>query len=768
MNKRLLLSLGLAFALSPWTSGSALAAAHAKPVAKAPTTSGASAPAQPAPLANDPLVEVRRISLKSLTGAPKVELRTTDGAYTINFGSRGDELVTKAVLHLRYIYSPALIANQSHIKVILNDEPVGLAPITKEKAGQQVDLDIPIDPRYIADFNRLQLRFVGHYTAECEDPLHTSLWADVSGLSELQLTVRHLRLADDLSTLPEPFFDKRDLNKLVLPFVFAAKPSKDSLRAAGEVASWFGALAQWRGARFPASMNALPKGHAAVFATNGERPAFLADMKPVDGPTVAMMTNPADGYSKLLLVLGRDAKDLKQAADALVLGNAGFSGPRMAIRESRELKPREPYDAPNWVRMDRPMRFGELVASPQELQVFGHVPDLVRINLRIPPDLFTWRSRGVPVDLKYRYTPPIRVGESRFTMAINDELVQSFNLRASGQGGEGSRIRLPLLDDGLLGENKEVLIPAFKLGSRNQLQFAFSFTYHKEGGCRDTQVENVRAMVDADSTVDFSGYPHYVEMPHVGYFATSGFPFTKYADLSQTVVVLPEEPSAADVQAYLTVLGHMGESTGYPAVGLRLAAASDEGALKNADLLVVGTSANMDLFKRWSGKLPAVIDGANRIVSQPVRGVSFLYDWFGFGTKPDTSIAAQSRMEGGGGLAALLGFESPVSSGRSVVAVTAVTPENLTLALDALDNPGLVKSMHGSAAFIRGQKVESVLAGDTYTLGRIPFWTAVWYPLSEHPVLLAVLSVLAVVVFAFALWRTLRAIATRRLQEGDE
>lgn len=756
MSKRLLLSLALAL--------SAVGAAHAKPAAKP----AAPASAQPASLAVDPLVELRRITFKSLTGSPKVELRTTEGAASLSFGSRADELVTKAVLHLRYIYSPALIANQSHIKVILNDEPVGLAPITKEKAGQQVDLDIPIDPRYIADFNRLQLRFVGHYATECEDPLHTSLWADVSGLSELQLTVRHLRVADDLSMLPEPFFDKRDLNKLVLPFVFAAKPSQGSLRAAGEVASWFGALAQWRGARFPTNLNAVPKGNAVVFATNSERPALLAEMKPVDGPTVAIMNNPADGYSKLLLVLGRDAKDLKQAADALVLGSAGFSGPRMAIRDSREIKPRQPYDAPNWVRMDRPMRFGELIASPQELQVFGHVPDLVRVNLRIPPDLFTWRSRGVPVDLKYRYTPPIRVGESRFTMSINDELVQAFNLRSSGQGGETSRIRLPLLDDGLLSESKEVLIPAFKLGSRNQLQFAFSFTYHKEGNCRDTQVENVRAMVDADSTVDFSGYPHYVEMPHVGYFATSGFPFTKYADLSQTVAVLPEQPTAADVQTYLTLLGHMGESTGYPAVGLRVANASEEGALKDADLLVVGTSGNMDLFKRWSDKLPAVIDGGNRVISQPVRGVSFLYDWFGFGTKPDPVVASQERMEGGAGLAALLGFESPVTSGRSVVAVTAVTPENLNMALDALDNPGLVKGMHGSAVFIRGQHVDSVLAGDTYSLGHIPFWTAIWYPLSEHPVLLAVMSVLAVVIFAFALWRTLRALAAKRLHDGDE
>lgn len=728
----------------------------------AATVSGAAADPSAIP------TEVRRYKFAQLdNNNPVMRLRTTEGRATINFGSRIDEVVTRAVMKIRYTYSPALIPNQSHIRILLNEEIVGVLPVTRENAGKPINAEVEIDPRFVAGFNRLSLDFVGHYATECEDPLHTSLWADVSGTSELELTVQPIALKNDLALVPEPFFDRRDLNHLKLNFVFPAKPSNPTLRAAGVTSSWFGQLAAWRGARFPVFMDEVPRGHAVVFATNDERPAFLAKDEPYTAPRLTVITNPADGFSKLLLVTGRNGNDLKIAVDALVRGKAVLSGASVEVVKGKEEALRKPYDAPNWVRLDRPMKFGELIENPQQLQGFGHAPDTIRVNLRIPPDLFTWRSRGVPVDLKFRYSPPIRASESRLSMSVNDELVQAVNLRASGQGGESARVVLPLLDGGLLGDSREIFIPAFKLGSRNQLQYAFAFTYFKEGNCRDTMVENTRAMIDSDSRIDFSGYPHYAEMPHLGYFATAGFPFTKYADLAQTTVVMPDQPTAHDIEIMLFTLGRMGESTGYPATRVVLASPKDEALLKDRDLLLIGPAPRQALLDKWGARLPAIINGQNRRISQPERSVNFLYDWLGFGTEPNPVVATEDHVKGPGPLAAILGFESPLTSSRSVVAITAVESSHMPQVMDVLSNEVLAKSMHGSAAFIRGDKLESIFAGNTYTLGTLPFWTAIWFPLSEHPILLAIMSVLAVLVFAFALWRSLKAFALRRLR-GDK
>lgn len=724
---------------------------------------------QPIPETLPVATEIRRIPLKNLGAPSTIPLRTTEGSATISFGSRRDELVTKASLKLQFTPSPALLPGLSHIKLILNEELIGIVPINKEMLGRSNTVEVSIDPRYIVDFNRLRLSFIGHYTNECEDPLHTSLWTEVSGsASELILSVQQLPIRTELSFLPEPFFDQRDQRRLNLPFVFAAKPGYDTLAAAAGVSSWFGKLAAWRGARFSAHLNTLPKGNAIVFATNADRPDFLREHPLFDAPRIELLTNPVDKDAKILLISGRDEQEVKQAANGLVLGNAALSGMRAIVRGSQTLTTRQPYDAPNWVRVDRPMKFGELIDSPLNLQVNGHLPETIRIPLRIPPDLFTWESRGVPIDLKFRYTPPIRISGSRLTMGVNDELVQAFNLRESGHGADNNRVRLPLLDDGLLSETREVFIPAFKLGARNELQLNFSFTPSKEGHCKDTTIENVRAMVDADSLVDFSGFPHYAELPHIGYFASSGFPFTKYADLSQTVAILPESPSIQDIATFLTLMGHMGESTGYPVTQLRVSPPSNLEKFHNADLLLIGSTKNQPLLERWKEHLPASLLGEARRIALPKKSVSKLFDWLGFDTAPDPSVATQTTLESTGALAAILGFESPLNSQRSVVVVTAATPDDYDSVLDALDNPGLTRSMRGSTVFVHPNKVESFLVGDTYFVGHLPLWTRIWHALSVHPLVLAILAVLAILIFSFALWRTLKTVTEQRLRRKEE
>lgn len=713
-------------------------------------------------------VRMRSYTLPALEKQTAMRLLPTEEAVPIMFGRRTDETVIKAVLKVRYLHSPALIPQQSQIRIRLNGDVVGVLPFTRENAGREVTRELPLDPKAIASFNKLKFEFIAHYTDECEDPLHLSLWADLLRGTEVQLSTRQVPLADELALLPQPIFDPQDMRRLEMTYVFAAQPSPATLQAAGITASWFGKLASWRRARFSARLDSLPRAHALVFATNAERPSFLKDLPAFAGPAVSVMTNPEDGYSKLLLLTGRDGADLKAAASALTLGSAALSGSRMEIVEWRERSSRKAYDAPNWVRLDKPMRVGELIESPQQLQVFGHVPEPIRIDLRIPPDLFTWRSRGVPVELRFRYTPPIRTSDSYLAMSVNGEQVQRVNLRSSGLGGDSTHVTLPLLDNSLLGEGRELLIPAFKLGARNQIQYEFNFSYLTAGACKDVQVENIQAMIDPNSTIDFSGYPHYAEMPHLGYFATAGFPFTKYADLSQTTVVLPQKPAPEEIGVMLTLLGRIGESTGYPAIHVAVASPADAALLNDRDLLLIGTLNRQPLLASWRSRMPAIISGPKRGIRKPEGSFDWLYALFGIEEGLPRDATAQKHVRGNGPLAAMLGFESPLTPKRSVVAVTAAESGDFDQLLDMLENDDATKLMHGSVVLAHGGKAESIVAGKTYTLGSLPFWTTVWFPLSEHPILLAFMSVIAVLIFAFALWRSLRAVAQRRLQETGE
>lgn len=752
--------------LRPWLAtllASLTLAGHAGQAS--PTTT--ELPAQPGASAQTRVIGwPHATAAQPASALPALRLRPGIEAPPLDFSLRADEAVTRATARLRYAFAPGLSPTLSHLRVLLNGEVVATVPMPRDGAGpgskpkdpaQTAALrtqDIALDPAALRRYNQLRLELVADAGARvsCPAPSHTApgqgsgpspdeAWVDIAADSALRLSVQRRSLANDLGLLPEPFLDRADPGPVSLPFVFAAAPSDTALRAAGITASWFGMLAQWRRPRFPVRMDELPAGHAVVFATNRERPAALAQLPPFSGPELRVLDHPGDPLAKLLLIGGRDDADLTRAAQALALGSGGLSGAQARVHTAPDdAPPRQAYDAPNWVRLDRPVRFGELVDNPAQLQVQGQSPPPVAMALRLPPDLFTWRSRGVPVDLKLRYTPPgpngaVSAREARVTLRINGEAVQTMRLSASGRGGTSARVVLPLLDTGLMGDSRELLIPAFKLGSRNQLDYVFDFGGSADLDCGEAWPDGMRALIDADSRIDFSGHPHYAEMPHLGYFATSGFPFTIHADLGQTVALLPQAPSPREIEVLLALLARMGEITGYPATRLQVARGDllgELGPLQARDLLMVGTPARLPLLQRW------------REAWQP-------------------SLAGR-----GDARAALLGFESPLTPRRSVVAVTAATPEGLTHVLDLLDNDAALYSLHGGAVLLPGRDgraADSIAGAHGYATGELPFWTSIWYPLSSQPLLLALMAVLAVLVLAFALWRSLNAAARRRL--GD-
>ncbi|MBL0951742.1 MAG: cellulose biosynthesis cyclic di-GMP-binding regulatory protein BcsB, partial [Pseudomonas sp.] len=292
-------------------------------------------------------------TLKQLGVNYTMNLRGIEGSDGVSFDVRADQVVTDARLNLQYSYSPALIPELSQLNVLVNDQVAASLALPKESAGSLQQQSVQIPAHLITEFNRLTLQLIGHYTMQCEDPLHSSLWAKVSNGSQLQIQTTPLALADDLALLPLPFFDLRDSSLLELPFVFAGEQDERTLEAAGAVASWFGALASYRGARFPVSIYELPAKGNAIVLLSGERTISGLAAQAVESPTLSVQTNPNDPYGKVLILAGRDSEQLKQAALALVSGSRALSGEQARITELTALQPRKPYDAPNWLPSDR-------------------------------------------------------------------------------------------------------------------------------------------------------------------------------------------------------------------------------------------------------------------------------------------------------------------------------------------------------------------------------------------------------------------------------
>ena len=746
----LLATLGLSFSSLSW-------GAQIDPPLLVPKTEAATIPSRQSVL-----------TMKDIGASRPIELKGVNSNAYLSLGVRLDEVVTKAKLHLNYTLSPALLPNISHLKVYLNDEVLATLPVTKETLAGPQKLYLDLDPRFFTDFNKLHLQFIGHYTNDCEFPLHSSLWANISNMSTLEINFQSIALRNDLALLPAPFFDQRDNRLLSLPFVFATQPSLSSLRAAGGIASWFGALASYRGARFPAYLNRLPERYGVVFATNDERPEFLAKYPKVDAPTITMMPHPENPTGKVLLILGRNAADLQLAADALVLGKAVMTGTSIAVKTLEYPPRRVAYDAPNWLQSGRPIPFGQLVNSPADLQRQGQPLEPILINARLPADLFTWEVKGVPIDLKYRYTPPAEQGDANLRIEINDQFIEAIPLLSGAGTREKNRLILPLLDDGALREQSGVVIPAFHLGSNNQLQFSFSIPFSDNGRCKSSPQGNMRAAIDPDSTLDLSHLYHYAAMPNLAFFANSGFPFTKYADLAETAIVIPNQPNTFDMEAMFALLGHMGRSTGVPALHFKLIQAKSVKDAKNLDLLVIASGATKDLLASWGKSLPALLEVGSRTLTPLGRAIDMAYEWVGMSENKTSKSGEGTVLLGSGPLAAIIGFESPLSPSRSVVAFTSNTPAALISALDALSDGGKVQYIRGDIALMRGESVESYRVNDVYYVGELPWWRWIWFHLHHHPLFLTAIGIAIGFFVALLAFGALRSLAAKRLSQPKE
>lgn len=706
--------------------------------------------------------------LPDLATGSSFQLLGLRNAQQLEFTLRRDQVVQNASLNLIFTPSPALLPRVSHLRVYLNDEMMGVVEIDQASIGRQVQHTVPLDPLVMTHFNRIRLEFVGHYTDICEDPSHSSLWLDLSRQTSVEINHQMLSMKNDLSYFPEPFFDSGDMTAQEIPFVFAQSPNNEQLRASAILASYFGTKAQWREMHFPVHYNDLPEQHVVVFATNEQRPDFLKDYPMVEQATVELLDLPGQDHYKMLLILGKDDADLVKAASALAIGSPLFRGESVSVDEVKQVAPRQPYDAPNWVSTDRPVYFSELQDYQGQFEVSGLMPHPISLKVNLPPDLFVWRNSGIPMQMKYRYVAPQNTDSSRLSLTLNGRYLASYPLKSDHESGGLTKLRLPLRGNDDPQKSEHLLIPALKVGGQNEMRFDFSFASiqgnAQEGFCQSFLPVDVRAAIDENSALDFSGFQHYLAMPNLRAFAGSAFPFSRMADLSETVVVMPEQPETYQTATFLEALGGMGAQIGYPALEVRVMSDWDQASQLDADLLFIGAMPEA-IKKRPDANL--LLQDTQATLNQPrlvAQGAKPKNN--DLNLKDSTEQAAQSvvSVRSLAPLAAIVGLQSEYHPQRSVVGLLATTDEDYGLLRDAFASTGKREVMEGSVVLIRKSGVDSNTVGPKYYVGELSWWKVLWYNLSERPILLGGAAFLLVLLLALLARNLLRQVARKRLE----
>lgn len=275
------------------------------------------------------------------------------------------------------------------------------------------------------------------------------------------------------------------------------------------------------------------------------------------------------------------------------------------------------------------------------------------------------------------------------------------------------------------------------------------------------QVPN-RVVIGDDSTIDFSKYYHFIAMPDLRAFANAGFPFSRMADLSQTLIVTPVQPTTAQVGTLLDTLGTIGAQTGFPAINMQLTSDASQLQGKDADIMIIGSIPQP---LKNDEKIDLLVNATQSWVKTPLRQSPFMAsETDAADRKADTKTAVSSD----GPMAAVISFQSPFNDQRSVVALLADSPRGYELLNNAMNDSGKRAAIFGSVTVIRESGVNGLRVGDVYYVGHLPWFERIWYALANHPVLLAILAAVSVVLLAWVLWRLLRIISRRRLDSDHE
>lgn len=522
---------------------------------------------------------------------------------------------------------------------------------------------------------------------------------------------RRLSIADDLSLLPEPFVRRGVGGGSAVPFVFAENPDWTMLRAAGIAASWFGVQAQDRGPRFDVRVGELPTGNAVVLLVGAMK---VGGLQAGDASSVRITTNPADSFGKLLVFSAPNELKLVELMQSLATNQIKLDGAEADEAGFVLPEARRSDDAPAWVQGNRVA----LSKAPGGESLVSNATDQALLYLRFAPDLNFGARNDSYLSLHYAAGPGVVSPLSNIAVSLNGAKADSVPLRTTATGGM---------------QTANIPVGELPFLFRNTLT-ARLYPMGKSADPCAAAPSDFQASISGGSFLDLGNVSHLSRLPDLRSFSNAGFPFTRYADLGQTAVLLPQHPDAATIALYLDLLGYFGAQTGYPALRVTVTAAENAAQFADKDMLLLGSyddtvHINEALSplseKPWTGKL-----------SMRAAGMVWLRNLLHLS---DVNVASLQE-DASGAQGVIEGAKSPYGSGRSLMVVLWKTPETLAAMSGAMLDAMPLDSIRGRASFWSDSNFHSYeLSGENYLVGDAPVGQKLEFWMAFHPWLPALL-----------------------------
>jgi cellulose synthase (UDP-forming) len=741
--------------------------AQREPLAEGPAAvKSSAAQAFDAPPLSDNIGRAAQVlSLRDMGQTNPIELSAPHSFYSVHFTLPHGLVPRQGTLKLIYRIDGGLDPHSTSLRISLNGTGIASlpSPMAQNAKNGFVETSLPLPDSLLVRSNTIGFEFSAGGVIKPEDQSQARILCRIFPASALEVSGDRLRLDNDLSQLPLPFFDSDLQTTTTIPFVFLAQPTPKMLEAAGIVASWLGLIAGAKPPRFVVSMGQIPPGNAILFANDRSPLSTTLHIPSGGGPLLALKENPIDPYGSLLLLAGDDDDQLVTAARRLSLKplpGAAASTPELALTgDAMDIPPlalppdRGKDDAPRWLSVGKADPLASCQAQ-NKLQTDGSTP--IPVYFHVPPDLFYGEKQNVNLHLHYRYDARQVAAGSALRIYVNGRLVNEAPLPPGFDFADRQRfIAVPVTDIRPFG---------------NTILFNFDFVPSNRDA---TQNAVLSGEILCNTTLDLSGLSSWTRLPNLELFANAGYPFTQLADLSKTVVVLPDAPSGEQIALYLQLMSHFGAQTGYPA--LRVTVDTPGAAIRQGrDYLIFGTISNRLALNSLDPLLPVTLDAQGVHVKPrrdsldsltPLEAASAR--WWAALVGQDVTERLPSNI-GGIPDALVEEIESPVSPGRSIVAISLRQNESADTFASVFLDRSQSQDLTGSVSLLRNTTFESyLLSGDTYRVGDISWYATMRIYFTRYFLLLLLLVTDLSFVLAYYMYDWMRWHARDRLKLAE-
>ncbi len=702
-------------------------------------------------------------------GAPDgVVLRAGQTDTGLDFTLPLDKVITSAKLSLDIEVTDDMAKRGSHLEITLNGQPIGTLPLNNRGGPVRYDLTLPFE--YIGTANNFNFKVADDDEFSCMVDYTRRYMVSILPDSTLSLEGHRLEIGSDLSMFPMPFFDPYDVTKSDVKIVLPKQPDADSISAAAMLASWFGVRSDYRGVKFSALFGDLPSDNAIIIGRPGQK---IGGITMPAQESVSIIKHPLSPAFKLVLICAKNRSRLRDAVYALTKGDIPQNATAISDVKQASIKGRDAYDAPKWIPTNRKVYLSELLRPGQSLVSTGLWHPPLNLSFRAAPDLY--QLYGEPVQIALDYNFPLESWIDEDHSWLNVVLSGNFleNVPVNKLGAVESLWRL--LGGDAREEHREIPVQPYMIYGDNNLSLYFDIKLKKGAPCSVLHDTNIKSALLDSSYIDLSNTDHFASLPNLSFFVGAGYPFTKFADYGQTLMLLPQSPSPSEVQTLLDLAARSGKATGWPVWSASVIMGEEQlsgnAQLSNSDILAVSTLKNSKFMSRLLRGSSLIYSDSGRDISvreygplnfedgiTKALGRLLSGDW-----RPENVEATRylrSNMLWRGFMSRI----SPWNDSRIVVIATASDDAQLRMISDDLDNDQVNRSIGGDLSIISGQdSVRSFSVGDKIYSGNVSSYFKLLFLLAKHEVWLAIAGFIAVAFAGYCISGCLRRRARRRI-----